>query len=44
MNARQIEEKGLFKVSAGTASSAAEMDLIEEKSKSNGFTGWILKR
>jgi len=44
MNARQIEEKGLFKVSAGTASSNAEMNLIAEKSKSNGFTGWILKR
>ena len=44
INARQIEEKGLFKVSAGTAASAAEMDLIAEKSKSQGFTGWILKR
>ena len=44
MNARQLVEKGLFKVSAGTAVSATEINLIAEKSKSNGFTGWILKR
>jgi hypothetical protein len=44
MNACQIKEKGLFKVSAGTAVSATEINLIAEKSKSNGFTGWILKR
>lgn len=44
MEAHQILDKGLYKVSAGNASTSAEIDAIAEKSKSNGFSGWILKK
>ena len=45
LNAYIISDKvGLFRVSAGNARSSDEMSLIAEKSKSSGFTGWILKK
>ena len=45
LNAYIISDKvALFRVSAGNARSSDEMSLIAEKSKSSGFTGWILKK
>jgi hypothetical protein len=45
LNAYIISDKsGPFRVSAGNARSSDEMSLIAEKSKSSGFTGWILKK
>jgi hypothetical protein len=45
LNAYVVSDKtGPFRVSAGNATSSDEINTVAEKSKSLGFTGWILKK
>lgn len=40
LEAYQLVDKGLFKVSAGNAKNSTEMKSISEKSKTIGYSGW----
>ncbi len=42
LEAYQLVDKGLFKVSAGNAKNSTEMKSISEKSKTIGYSGWTL--